>query len=83
MPSLLLFPAAAPLAPRLYAGRLEAEAVLAWVAEVRTEAAAGHRAGAAAARAPRPGDSAVEQRMAGLTSELAKAQRAAAMRVEL
>ena len=57
--------------------------MLTWVAEVRTEAAAGHRAGAAAARAPRPGDSAVEQRMAGLTSELAKAQRAAAMRVEL
>ena len=46
VPSLLLFPAAAPRAPRLYAGRLEAEAVLAWVAEVRTEAAAGHRAGA-------------------------------------
>ena len=80
VPSLLFFPKEKPRAPSVYSGKLDAEAIWVWVNSLRGERTSPSDE---ARRGGGPHAAEVEQRMAGLTSALAKAQQKATAHVEL
>ena len=89
VPSLLLFPAEAPHAPLVYRGRLEVDAVWAWVGAVharrRAESSGGGGVdgGDDGAALPSDAHAAAAGRTAGITAALARAQHSAKLSLEL
>jgi len=87
VPSLLLFPAEAPHAPLVYRGRLEVDAVWAWVGAVharrRAESSGGSGGGDGGAARPGDAHAAGSGRSAGITAALARAQQSAKLSLEL